>query len=284
MSDTLLSVENLSVALSRSPETRLVRSASLSVRRGRVTGLVGESGCGKSLTCLSVLGLLPEGVAVAGGSIDLLGTRVDRASEEELRDIRGRTAAFVLQNPASCFDPLFTIRRHFAETLSSHGVGDRKRQRDLAAARLVEVGFPSPAGILDAYPFQLSGGMLQRVMIAIALLFDPPLLVADEPTTDLDSVSQSHVLDLLQTVRKRHGMSILLVTHDLSVIDRMADDVFVMRCGEIVDSGTKEELFERSRQPYTRLLVEAHRKLCASCDGTKEGETHAGAAVAAKGS
>ncbi len=258
----------------------LVGPVDLTVERGQVVCLVGPSGCGKSLTCMSLLGMLPDGVTRTAGSIRVNGQAVDwQAPEghaangpppERLRLLRGREAAYVLQNPASCFDPVFTIGAHFQETLAAHQpAGSRNETRPdwraAARAALYEVGFDDAEAILRHYPFQMSGGMLQRVMIALALVLDVPLLIADEPTTDLDLPSQARVLDLLDQVRRTRNMAILLVTHDLSVAARMADRMAVMRHGRVVEQGDVRTLFAAPRHPYTHALLAAHHRLYGLC-------------------
>ncbi|HEU6437596.1 MAG TPA: ABC transporter ATP-binding protein [Nitratidesulfovibrio sp.] len=258
----------------------LVGPVDLTVERGQVVCLVGPSGCGKSLTCMSLLGMLPDGVTRTAGSIHVNGQAVDwQAPEghaangpppERLRLLRGREAAYVLQNPASCFDPVFTIGAHFQETLAAHQPagsrsGTRPDWRAAARAALYEVGFDDAEAILRHYPFQMSGGMLQRVMIALVLVLDVPLLIADEPTTDLDLPSQARVLDLLDQVRRTRNMAILLVTHDLSVAARMADRMAVMRHGRVVEQGDVRTLFAAPRHPYTRALLAAHHRLYGLC-------------------
>ncbi|MBZ2170568.1 ABC transporter ATP-binding protein [Nitratidesulfovibrio sp. SRB-5] len=272
------------------PAPPLVGPVDLAVERGQVVCLVGPSGCGKSLTCMSLLGMLPQGITRTAGTILVHGQAVDGqavdgqamhgqavdgqaaygAPPERLRLLRGRAAAYVLQNPASCFDPVFTIGAHFQETLAAHlptapGSSTRPDWRAAALAALREVGFDDARAILSHYPFQMSGGMLQRVMIALALVLDVPLLIADEPTTDLDLPSQARVLDLLDQVRRSRNMAILLVTHDLSVAARMADRMAVMRHGRVVEQGDVRELFAAPRHPYTRALLSAHHRLYGLC-------------------
>lgn len=246
----------------------LVGPVDLTVERGQVVCLVGPSGCGKSLTCMALLGMLPDGVARTAGSIQVAGQTVDDAAPERLRLLRGRGAAYVFQNPASCFDPVFTIGAHFAETLTAHlpaGSGGGAGWRTAALAALREVGFAEAEAILRHYPFQMSGGMLQRVMIALALMLDVQLLIADEPTTDLDLPAQARVLDLLDQVRRTRNTGVLLVTHDLSVAARMADRMTVMRHGRVVEQGDVRGLFTGPRHPYTRALLAAHHRLYGLC-------------------
>jgi nickel transport system ATP-binding protein len=256
----ILEVKDLQVVLKENQRV-LVRDISLSVTRGKVLGLVGESGCGKSITCLSILGLLPVNVRRTAGEVRIQGKAVQALSPLVRRKLRGSSVAMILQNPMSCFDPVFTIRYHFRETMGSHGLNRSGADQDKAVEALRSVGFPDPGTILDLYPFQMSGGMLQRVMVAMALLMRAPLLIADEPTTDLDVVAQSNILTLMEDMRKRQNVGILLVTHDLSVIARLADDVAVMRQGEIVERSPVRDLFVAPRHPYSRALLQAHFSL-----------------------
>jgi ABC-type dipeptide/oligopeptide/nickel transport system ATPase component len=257
--DPLLEVRDLKVSRlhgrSRAP---IVEGVSLTLQRGAVLGLIGESGCGKSLTCLAILNLLPPGVARESGSIRLEGERVDGLAEARWRELRGRRMAVILQNPMSAFDPVLTIGEHFRETVAAHGGTTGKTWLSVAEGALHEVGLPSPRSMLPLYPFQMSGGMLQRVMIALALVHEAPLLIADEPTTDLDAVSQATILELLDGLRRERKMGILLVTHDLSVIARMADHVAVMRGGRMVEKAPVRDVFEKPAHPYTRALLDAH--------------------------
>ena len=257
----ILAVRDLSLELRTGPRQQLVKGVSFTLKRQKVLGLVGQSGCGKSLTCLAVMGLLPPVVRQVSGEILVDGLKFRDMPPGEVRSLRGKKAAMILQNPMSCFDSVFTIKHHFRETLASHGLGDRAQAVEAARQALVEVGFDNPDEILGLYPFQMSGGMLQRVMVALALMMKVSLLIADEPTTDLDVVSQARILNLLAAMRRDHGMSILLVTHDLSVIARSADDVAVMKDGAIVESGPVETIFNHGRHPYTQALLKAHWSL-----------------------
>jgi len=172
---------------------------------------------------------------------------------------RGATLAMIMQNPMSCFDPVYTMQVHFRETLSAHG--QLSYGRDRIEASLAEVGFDAPERILGLYPFQMSGGMLQRVMIALALCLDAPFLIADEPTTDLDLISQARVLGLLDKLRLRRRLGVLLITHDLSVVARLAHSVLVMEQGRVVESGSTADIFNHPRHDYTRMLLSAHLDL-----------------------
>ncbi len=251
-SEPLLEIDGLEVVAAAAPHPRpLVRGASVSVHAGEVLGLIGESGSGKSMTCLAVMRLLPSGVRRAGGRVLVNGSP---------RFARGRDVGMVMQNPASCFDPVMTITAHFRETLAAHGAAWSSGQAR-ALASLREAGFDDPEAILSAYPFQLSGGMLQRVMIALAMVTRPRLLLADEPTTDLDMPAQARVLDLLDRLRRTHDLGILLVTHDLSVVARLADTVAVMHHGVILETGPVRRIFENPAHEYTRTLLTAHFNL-----------------------
>ena len=234
----------------------LVRGVSLTLRRGRVLGLVGTSGSGKSLTTLALLDLLPPGVRQVAGMVALDDAPADRVA------LRGRTVGLVQQAPRGGFNPLVTIGRHFTETLACDGIRDAAA-RDAMLELLREVGFGDPASVVGLYPTQLSGGMLQRIMIALALARDPDFLLADEPTTDLDLVVQAQLLDLLERLVVRRGLGVLLVTHDFSVIARLADQVVVMDAGQVVEQRPVRRLFEDPVHPRTQALMAAHLALYA---------------------
>jgi nickel transport system ATP-binding protein len=256
--DAYLSVRRLCIACGAK---LLVQGVDFDARKGQVTGLVGESGSGKSLTCQAVMGLLPHGLASAG-TIALGGEHMPlKGPSSRIRKARSGRAAMILQNPMSCFDPVFTIKSHFRETLAAHGVPRRENTADRWQAELAEVGFPAPEAILPLYPFQMSGGMLQRVMIALALAVDVDFLIADEATTDLDAVSQSRILDLVEGLVRQRGIGVLLVTHDLSVIARLATDMLVMHDGVIVERGPVRDLFRAPAHEYTANLLAAHCRL-----------------------
>lgn len=258
----ILAVDHLSLSLKTAKRSKpLVRHVSFDIYEKKITGLIGSSGCGKSLTCHAIMGLLPTGIVQTSGAVRFEQMQIDTLPAGHLRTLRGNKLAMILQNPMSCFDPVFTIAHHFRETLASHGIATTDHLAKANAA-LEEVGFDNPGEILSLYPFQMSGGMLQRVMVALALMMEVALLIADEPTTDLDVVSQARVLKLLSEMRTQHNMAILLVTHDLSVVSHLADDVIVMQKGEIVDQGIVSDIFtHRTGHPYTRSLLEAHLSL-----------------------
>lgn len=237
--------------------TPLVTDLSLSLRPGRVLGLVGESGCGKTLTASCLLGLLPEGIAAAGGSVAWRGRDLAGATEAELRRIRGREIALVPQDAAIALDPLFPVGRQLVHPIRRmRGVG-RRQARDTAGELLRQVGIADAARVLRRYPHELSGGMAQRVAIALALTGQPRLLVADEPTTGLDVTVQAEVLGLLRGLVRTNGMAVLLVSHDLGVVADLCDDVAVMYAGQLVETGTAEEVLGGPLHPYGVALLSA---------------------------
>lgn len=255
MTPPFLRVNNLQV---KTAGKTLLSDINFDACPGRVMGLVGESGSGKSLTCLSILSILPKNMTMEG-DISIDGTLLDENTD--WRNIRSRKMGMILQNPMSCFDPVFTIRTHFKETLAAHGMLSQDSEQRMLTA-LEEVGFADPAPVPDLYPFQMSGGMLQRVMVALALIMKAPFLIADEPTTDLDTVAQARVLDLLDGLKQNRGLGMLLVTHDLGVIARLADDMAVMYQGRIIERGTVHEIFANPQHAYTQRLIETHLDFC----------------------
>ena len=235
-----------------------VRNASLQVERGETVALVGESGSGKSVTALSVLQLLPYPRAShPHGSIRFAGEELIGAPPETMRQLRGGRVSMIFQEPMTSLNPLHSIEKQIGESLMLHGNIPRAEARDRIVELLRLVQLPDAAGRLDALPHQLSGGQRQRVMIAMALANEPNLLIADEPTTALDVTIQAQILELLQSLQQQLGMAILLITHDLGIVRHVADRVYVMTGGEIVESGATPALFTRPRHPYTRKLLSA---------------------------
>jgi len=232
-----------------------VDGVSFSLDRGETLALVGESGCGKSLTSLALLRLVPPpGRIEAGSAVRLGDTDVLALEGEALRDIRGRRIGMIFQDPMTSLNPVFTVGDQIAEGIRAHFRVSKSEARERARALLQEVGIPDPAGRLDAYPHQLSGGMRQRVMIAIALAAEPEILVADEPTTALDVTVQAQILEVLDRLRRARGMAVLLITHDLGIVAGRADRVAVMYAGQIVEEATTTELFAHPSHPYTQGL------------------------------
>jgi peptide/nickel transport system ATP-binding protein len=253
----VLDVRNLRISFPTSDGRRFhpVDGVSFSLDRGETLALVGESGCGKSLTSLALLRLIPPpGRIDAGSAIRLGETDVLTLEGEALRQIRGRRIGMISQDPMTSLNPVFTAGDQIAEAVRAHLRVSKAEARERARALLQEVGIPDPAERLDAYPHQLSGGMRQRVMIAIALAAEPEILVADEPTTALDVTVQAQILEVLDELRRRRGMAVLLITHDLGIVAGRADRVAVMYAGQIVEEATTADLFARPSHPYTQGL------------------------------
>jgi oligopeptide/dipeptide ABC transporter ATP-binding protein len=252
----LLEVENLRVSFpSGGKFIHPVDGVSFQVDRGETLALVGESGCGKSLTSLALLRLLPAAGRIEPGSLIRLGGEEVLALEgEALRRIRGKRVGMVFQDPMTSLNPVFTAGDQIAEGIRAHADVSGREAMERAVALLAEVGIPDPAARAKAYPHQMSGGMRQRVMIAIALSSGPELLIADEPTTALDVTVQAQILEILDRLRRSHGLAVLLITHDLGVVAGRADRVAVMYAGRIVEQATTAELFARPSHPYTRGL------------------------------
>jgi oligopeptide/dipeptide ABC transporter ATP-binding protein len=253
----VLDVENLRISFPDAGKGRVypVDGVSFSLDRGKTLALVGESGCGKSLTSLALLRLVPAPGRIEDGSAIRLGdTDVLALQGEPLRRIRGRRIGMIFQDPMTSLNPVFTVGDQIAEGVRAHFDVSRAEARRRALKLLQEVGIPDPAARLDAYPHQLSGGMRQRVMIAIALSAEPEILVADEPTTALDVTVQAQILEVLDRLRDSHGMAVLLITHDLGIVAGRADRVAVMYAGQIVEEAPTDRLFARPSHPYTQGL------------------------------
>jgi peptide/nickel transport system ATP-binding protein len=256
----LLEVKDLRVELiTPAGVVRAVDGVSFTVDQGETVTLIGESGSGKSTTAMGVLRLLPEGLAVLSGSVRFNGTDVV-ADPKAAKKIRGRVASLVPQDPMTALSPVHTIGRQLGEALRLRGV-PRKEVRDRGIALLEQVRIHEPARRWSAYPHQLSGGMTQRVLIAMALAAEPKLLVADEPTSALDVTVQAGILDLLLELQERTGVGILMITHDLGVARLVSDRIHVMRDGRFVESGEVEQVTESPQDPYTRALLDAVPRL-----------------------
>jgi oligopeptide/dipeptide ABC transporter ATP-binding protein len=244
--------------LTREGVVRAVDGVSLGVEAGSTLGLVGESGCGKSVTALSIMRLLPMPPArIVSGSIHFDGRDLTRLSERELEDVRGREIGMVFQDPMTALNPTLTIGTQIVEVLQRHLGLERRPARRRAAELLAEVGIPQAQARLDDYPHRFSGGMRQRVGIAMAIACEPRLLIADEPTTALDVTVQAQVLDLLDDLRRERRMALLLITHNMGVVAESADTVAVMYAGQIVEHAPAQELFDRPEHPYTEALLAA---------------------------
>jgi oligopeptide/dipeptide ABC transporter ATP-binding protein len=255
----LLEVDNLGTHFfTREGILRAVDGISFSVERGKTLGIVGESGCGKSVTALSIMGLIPQPPAkIVSGSVVFDGTDLVQLPEKELEDLRGREIAMIFQDPMTCLNPTLTIGTQITETIRRHFDVSQKDAKKKAIELMEEVQIPRASERLDDYPHRFSGGMRQRVMIAIALSCDPKLLIADEPTTALDVTVQAAVLDLLDDLRQRHDMAMIIITHDMGVVAEAADDILVMYAGQIVEQAAVLDLFDNPEHPYTEALLGA---------------------------
>jgi peptide/nickel transport system ATP-binding protein len=264
----LLEVEDLQVHF-RTPEgvNRAVDGVSFHVNEGETLAVVGESGCGKSVTAMSILRLIPEPPGKIAGSIRFQGRELLELSDREMRGIRGNDISMVFQEPMTSLNPVLTIGRQVRETLSLHQGLDKNAAIARAVEMLALVGIPDPDRRVRQYPHQLSGGMRQRVMIAIALACNPKLLIADEPTTALDVTIQAQILDLMYDLKRRVGAAIVLITHDLGVVAEVAERVMVMYAGQKVEEAPVVELFRAPRHPYTQGLLGAVPKIGSSLTG-----------------
>jgi oligopeptide/dipeptide ABC transporter ATP-binding protein len=267
----LLEVSNLKTHFfTREGAVQAVDGVSFAVDQGRTLGIVGESGCGKSVTALSIMGLIPKPPArIVDGSIVFEGQDLTKLTERQLEDIRGLEIAMIFQDPMTSLNPTFKIGTQITETLERHFDMSKGAARQRAIELLEEVGIPRAAERLDDYPHQFSGGMRQRVMIAIALSCNPKLLIADEPTTALDVTIQAQILDLLERLREEHEMAMIIITHDMGVIAEAADDVAVMYAGQIVEQAGVLDLFDHPEHPYTEALLGALPQL--EGEGIREG-------------
>ena len=266
MTEPILSVQGLTVEFeTRAGSVRVVENATFDLKRGRTLGIVGESGSGKSVTSLAIMGLLASNARVRSGSAVFEGRDLLQMSERELQNVRGADVAMIFQDPMTSLNPSYTIGFQIREALRLHGRGpDGERLRssgrhalDAAAVELLDqVGIQEPRERLASYPHQLSGGMSQRAMIAMAIACRPKLLIADEPTTALDVTVQAQILELLRKLRRERDMSMILITHDIGVVAQMADEIMVMRKGRGLELGPARDVIARPRHPYTRALLE----------------------------
>ena len=252
----LLEVESLSVEFTtRHGVLRAVDNLSLAIAAGEVVGVVGESGAGKSLTCAAIIGLLEPPGRVAGGQIRLDGGRIDTLSRQQMRPIRGRQIGAIFQNPLTALDPLYPVGHQLAETIRAHFSLSDRAARERAVGWLEQVGIPAARQRAEEYPHQFSGGMRQRVVIALALCAEPRLLIADEPTAALDVSIQAQIVALLRRLTREHGTAVMLVSHDIGVIADIADRVAVMYAGRIVEIGPVRAVVQRPAHPYTEGLM-----------------------------
>ena len=262
MSEPLLQVKNLCTSFNiGSGEVRAVNGISFNLDRGKVLGIVGESGSGKSVTAYSIMQILVDPGRIVGGEILLDGQDLVKLSEKEMRKVRGKRISIIFQDPMTSLNPTYTIGNQLMEAIMLH----TDRNREQAEARAIEmlelVGINEPKVRLKKYPHELSGGMRQRVMIAMALACEPDVLIADEPTTALDVTIQAQILELMQDLQKKLGMAIIMITHDLGVIADMCDEIIVMYAGRVCERGTVDEIFYNPRHEYTKGLLRSIPKL-----------------------
>lgn len=259
---SLLEVKNLKTYFAtRRGEVRSVDDVSFTVERGETLSLVGESGCGKSVTALSIMRLVASPGRVVGGEILFEDRDLLKLGEEEMRAIRGDDIAMIFQDPMTSLNPVFTVGEQIAEAIRLHRKVSKREAWNQAIEGMRDVAIPSPENRAKNYPHEMSGGMRQRVMIAMALACDPKLLIADEPTTALDVTIQAQILDLLKELREKRNLALLLITHDLGVVAETSDRVAVMYAGKIIEEATASELFHRPRHPYTEGLLRAVPRL-----------------------
>ena len=253
----LLEIENLATAFeTERGQVRAVDGISFDLENGKTLGIVGESGCGKTVTAMSIVDLLPKPAGhVVGGSIQFQGKELVGAADEVMYDLRGNDIGVIFQEPMAALNPVHRIGRQIVETLQLHREMESREALQKAVELLEAVGIPAPERRVSEYPHQLSGGMRQRVVIAIALSCDPDLLIADEPTTALDVTVQAQILNLMETMQKERGMAVMLITHDLGVIAEQCDEVVVMYAGRVVERAPVMELFANPRHAYTRGLM-----------------------------
>lgn len=261
----LLDIEHLKLSFfTPAGEVQSVRDVSFQLKEGEVLGIVGESGSGKSVTAFSIMRLTPYPGKIVGGHIDFNGHRITDMSEGEMRKIRGKEVSMIFQDPMTSLNPVYTIGNQICEVILLHTDANRKQAYDKAVELLSLVGINEPEKRMKQYPHELSGGMRQRVMIAIALACEPKLLIADEPTTALDVTIQAQILELMMELKEKLGMSIIIITHDLGVVSSMCDKIAVMYGGKIVEYGTADDIFYNPKHEYTKGLLNSIPRLDAT--------------------
>ena len=264
MSEKLLEIKDEKLSFfTPAGEVKALNGVSFSMNEGEVLGIVGESGSGKSVTAYSIMGLTAYPGKLIGGTIYFNGHQIEKMSEKEMRKIRGNEVSIIFQDPMTSLNPVYTIGNQITEVIRLHTGKGKKEAYDRAKELLELVGINEPTKRLKQYPHELSGGMRERVMIAIALACEPKLLIADEPTTALDVTMQAQILELMQELRQKLGMSIIMITHDLGVVASMCERIAVMYAGHIVEYGTADEIFYEPKHEYTKGLINSIPKLSA---------------------
>ena len=252
----ILEVKNLNVTLkNRQMQNKIVQEVSFSVHSGECLGILGESGSGKSMTAKAILGLLDKQFTICGNAF-FEGKDLIEQNKEQLRRLRGSEISMVLQNPMTCFDPLYRIGNQIAETFAAHTKWSAQEIYQQSLMLLKRMQIRDGEEVLQKYPHQLSGGMLQRIMISIAMALKPKLLIADEPTTAIDAITQFEILEEFRRIKQQHKTAMIFITHDLSAISRIADRILVMNGGKVVDKADFKHILYHAQDPYTRLLVE----------------------------
>lgn len=257
MKNNILSISNLTVTLRDGRATSILSDVSFDVPQGAIVGLVGGSGSGKTTAGMAVLGLLPSVMAISGGKILFEGRDLLEFPNAGMRDVRGRKIGCVFQEPASAFDPLFTVGAQIAETIQAHEKVSGSHLPSRILELLSRVGMPDPVRAVKSYPHELSGGLRQRAMIAQAIACGPSLLIADEPTSSLDVTLQAHIMELFRQLRKDLGLSILLISHDLGMVRNLADEVVILENGQVVEKGPAAQIMSAPRHEYSKKLIEA---------------------------
>lgn len=256
MSNTILDVKNLHITFEQPKVSKqILEDVSFSVKAGKCLGILGESGSGKSMTTKAILGLLNRDFKISG-SATFEGSDLLQMGDGDLRTLRGSAIGMILQNPMTCFDPLYKIGNQIYETFDAHGIFPRNQYKEEAIKILEKMHIHDPEGVLQKFPHQLSGGMLQRVMIGIAMSMNPRLLICDEPTTAIDSITQYEIIKEFQRIKAESNVGMLFITHDVSVISHIADEIIVLNKGKLVDRGLFSEILKNPKDPYTKLLIE----------------------------
>ena len=268
MTDKILDIKNLRTHfVTDQGEVPAVDGIDFYIKKGEIIGVVGESGCGKSVTSLSIMRLIPNPPGkIVGGSVEFKGEDLLRATESRIRKLRGNEIAMIFQEPMTSLNPVFTIGDQMGEPVRLHRKMNKRDAREHTIDMLKKVGIPRPEQIVNEYPHRLSGGMRQRVMIAMAMSCNPALLIADEPTTALDVTIQAQILDLMRSLNQQSGTSIMMITHDLGVVAETCDRVVVMYAGKVVEEGTVEGIFKNPQHPYTKGLIQSVPRMDGSLD------------------
>ncbi len=258
MSSILLDIKNLNISFfTDNGEFRVVRDVSISIKESEVVGIIGESGCGKTMTALSILKLIPEPGEIKSGALMFRGENIVPLDESEMLKIRGEQISMIFQEPMTSLNPVFKIGDQIGEMFLYHTDLNKNKIKEKVIELLYNVQIPRPEEVYNYYPHQLSGGMRQRVMIAIAIALNPSLIIADEPTTALDVTVQAEILKLLKNLKDKYNVSILFITHDFGVVSEIADRIYVMYAGEIIETASRNEIFNNPLHPYTKALFEA---------------------------